>query len=133
MNLPAEAMEMATPIRLNRVALRAGSGGVGKFSGGAGTIREYEVLVDNVTFTHRGERHYSAARGVFGGGDGARAESVIIRADGTEHVIPSKIVTRLMCGDRVIVKTAGGAGYGDPATRDPIRAAADVADGISLV
>jgi N-methylhydantoinase B/oxoprolinase/acetone carboxylase alpha subunit len=124
MNLPAEAMEMATPIRLNRVALRAGSGGVGKFSGGAGTIREYEVLVDNVTFTHRGERHYSAARGVFGGGDGARAESVIIRADGTEQVIPSKIVTRLMRGDRVVVKTAGGAGYGDPATR----AAADAVD-----
>lgn len=130
MNLPAEAMEMATPIRLHRVALRAGSGGNGRFRGGAGTIREYEVLVDNVTFTHRGERHYSAARGVFGGGDGARAESVIARADGTEQIIPSKIVTRLMRGDRVIVKTAGGAGYGDPAMRDPARTAADAADGV---
>jgi N-methylhydantoinase B/oxoprolinase/acetone carboxylase alpha subunit len=130
MNLPAEAMEMATPIRLNRVALRPGSGGSGQFRGGSGTIREYEILVDNVTFTHRGERHYSAARGVFGGGDGARAESVIIRADGTEQIIPSKIVTRLMRGDRVIVKTAGGAGYGDPTTRDPSRVAADVADDV---
>lgn len=130
MNLPAEAMEMATPIRLHRVALRAGSGGNGRFRGGAGTIREYEVLVDNVTFTHRGERHYSAARGVFGGGDGARAESVIARADGTEQIIPSKIVTRLMRGDRVIVKTAGGAGYGDQAMRDPARTAADAADGV---
>lgn len=130
MNLPAEAMEMETPIRLNRVALRAGSGGAGQFRGGLGTIREYEVLVDNVTFTHRGERHYSAARGVFGGGDGARAESVIIRADGTEEIIPSKIVTRLMRGDRVIVKTAGGAGYGDPAARDKVHTAADAADGM---
>jgi len=117
MNLPAEAMEMETPVRLNRVALRTGSGGAGQFQGGPGTVREYEILVDNVTFTHRGERHYSAARGAFGGGDGARAESVIVRADGTEEIIPSKIVTRLMRGDRVIVKTAGGAGYGNPADR----------------
>jgi N-methylhydantoinase B/oxoprolinase/acetone carboxylase alpha subunit len=83
MNLPAEAMEMETPIRLNRLSLRAGSGGAGTHRGGLGTLREYEVLTDNVTFTHRGERHFSAARGVFGGGDGARAESVILRADGT--------------------------------------------------
>lgn len=115
MNLPAEAMEMETPLRLHRVALRDGSGGVGRFHGGPGTIREYEVLTDNVTFTHRGERHFSQARGVFGGGDGARAESTIIRVNGTEETIPSKIVTRLMRGDRVIVRTAGGAGYGDPA------------------
>jgi N-methylhydantoinase B/oxoprolinase/acetone carboxylase alpha subunit len=128
MNLPAEAMEMETPIRLNRMALRAGSGGEGAFRGGPGTVREYEVLTDNVTFTHRGERHFSAARGVFGGGDGARAESVIVRADGSRETIPSKVVTRLMRGDRVIVKTAGGAGYGDPAARDPSRRAAEAED-----
>ncbi len=129
MNLPAEAMEMETPIRLNRLSLRAGSGGAGTHRGGLGTLREYEVLTDNVTFTHRGERHFSAARGVFGGGDGARAESVILRADGTTETIPSKIVTRLMKGDRVILQTAGGAGYGDPALRSADATAADVADG----
>ncbi len=89
MNLPAEAMEMETPIRLHRAAVRSGSGGSGQFRGGLGTIREYEALVDDTTFTHRGERHFSAARGVFGGADGARAESEIIRADGTKEIIPS--------------------------------------------
>ena len=120
---------METPIRLNRMSLRAGSGGAGTHRGGLGTLREYEVLTDNVTFTHRGERHFSAARGVFGGGDGARAESVILRADGTTETIPSKVVTRLMKGDRVILQTAGGAGYGDPALRSADATAADVADG----
>lgn len=129
MNLPAEAMEMETPIRLNRLSLRAGSGGAGTHRGGLGTLREYEVLTDNVTFTHRGERHFSAARGVFGGGDGARAESVILRADGSTETIPSKVVTRLMKGDRVILQTAGGAGYGDPALRSADATAADRADG----
>lgn len=129
MNLPAEAMEMETPIRLNRVALRTGSGGPGTHRGGLGTEREYEVLTDDVTFTHRGERHFSAARGVFGGGDGARAESMILRVDGSIETIPSKIVTRLMKGDRVILRTAGGAGYGEPARRSPAAVADDVADG----
>lgn len=129
MNLPAEAMEMETPIRLHRVALRPGSGGDGALRGGLGTEREYEVLTDNVTFTHRGERHFSAARGIFGGGDGACGESTILRTDGTTETIPSKIVARLMKGDRVIVRTAGGAGYGDPTKRTEAMRQSDVADG----
>ena len=129
MNLPAEAMEMETPIRLHRVALRPGSGGDGQFRGGLGVEREYEVLTDNVTFTHRGERHFSAARGIFGGSDGAKAESIIVRADGSTETIPSKIVTRLMKGDRVILRTAGGAGYGDPGRRTQNTRQADAADG----
>jgi N-methylhydantoinase B len=44
-------------------------------------------------------------------------------------VIPSKMVTRLGLGDRVIVRTAGGGGYGDPIRRGPEREALDVADG----
>ncbi|HVY16343.1 MAG TPA: hydantoinase B/oxoprolinase family protein [Rhodopila sp.] len=129
MNLPAEAMEMETPIRVNCVALAAGSGGVGEYRGGLGTVREYEMLVDGVAFTHRGERHFSRARGLAGGGDGASADGVILRTDGTRQVIPSKIVTRLNRGDRVIVQTAGGGGYGDPNHRDAGRAAQDMADG----
>ena len=129
MNLPAEAMEMETPIRLHRVALRDGSGGNGRHRGGLGTVREYEALVDDVTFTHRGERHASAARGMAGGGDGMRAESTIVRRNGDPETIQSKIVTRLMRGDRVIVRTAGGAGYGDPTLRDAAALAADAADG----
>ncbi|MSP05633.1 MAG: hydantoinase B/oxoprolinase family protein [Acetobacteraceae bacterium] len=129
MNLPAEAIEMETPIRLNRVALRPDSGGAGTHRGGLGTIREYEMLADGISFSHRGERHYSAARGVAGGSDGASAASDIYRADGSVEPIPSKIVTRLNKGDRVVVQTAGGAGYGDPAKRDHAAIARDRADG----
>ena len=120
---------METPVRLNRVALRPDSGGDGEHRGGLGTIREYEVLVDDVSFTHRGERHYSAPQGLFGGKEAARARSVIHRRDGTREEIPSKIVTRLNKGDRVVIETAGGGGYGDPARRSAATRAADLADG----
>jgi N-methylhydantoinase B len=129
MNLPAEALEMEAPIRLHRVALRPGSGGVGEWRGGLGLVREYEVLEGDVSFSHRGERHFSAASGLAGGGEGAPARSVIRRVDGNEEVILSKIVTVLRPGDRVTVETAGGGGYGDPARRAAVETAADVANG----
>jgi N-methylhydantoinase B len=135
MNLPAEALEMEAPIRLRRVALRAGSGGEGEWRGGLGIVREYEVLdgpgASDVSFSHRGERHFSAAAGLHGGKDGARARSVIHRADGSEETIPSKIATTLRPGDRVTVETAGG-GYGDPRRRSRYRIAADLADGKAI-
>ena len=129
MNLPVEAAEMETPIRFHRVALRPDSGGQGTHRGGLGTIREYEILADDVSFTYRGERHFSSAKGLFGGGDGARARGTILRRDGSIEEIPSKIVTRLHAGDRVVVETAGGAGFGDPALRHPDAIRDDVADG----
>jgi N-methylhydantoinase B len=129
MNLPAEALEMEAPIRLHRVALRPGSGGAGEWRGGLGLVREYEVLEGEVSFSHRGERHFSAAAGLAGGQEGAPAHSMIRRADGSEEVIPSKIATMLHPGDRVTVATAGGGGYGDPAGRAAVLVEADVANG----
>jgi N-methylhydantoinase B len=129
MNLPAEAMEMEAPIRVHRVALRTDSGGAGAFRGGLGVVREYEVLEGDVSFSHRGERHFSAAGGLAGGADGARARSQIRRADGRVEEIPSKIVTTLHPGDRVVVETAGGGGYGDPRRRATPRIVDDTRNG----
>jgi N-methylhydantoinase B len=57
------------------------------------------------------------------------ARTVIYRAGGGEEVVPSKLVTTLQAGDRIVFETAGGGGYGDPARRDPHRVRADLADG----
>src|SRR5262244_1100403 len=129
MNLPAEALELDVPIRVHQVALRRDSGGAGAQRGGLGTVREYEILHGEVRFTHRGERHFIAPNGRSGGGDGAMARTVIHRADGSEEVVPSKLVTTLHVGDRVVFETAGGGGYGDPARRDAQKVRADLADG----
>jgi N-methylhydantoinase B len=114
---------------VHRVALRPDSGGIGAQRGGLGTVREYEILHGDVRFTHRGERHFIAPRGRSGGSDGAMARTVIHRADGTDEVVPSKLVTTLHAGDRVVMETAGGGGYGDPGLRDPESLRADIADG----
>lgn len=129
MNLPAEAMEMEAPIRVHRISLRKNSGGPGKYRGGLGLVKEFELLGDTAVFTHRGERHYSAAQGSLGGSSGAKSETVIIRVDGTRKEVPSKMVTTLYKGDRVIVKTPGGGGHGSPKQRDYAQIAQDITDG----
>jgi len=129
MNLPAEALELDAPIRVHRVALRRDSGGAGARRGGLGIVREYEILHGEVRFTHRGERHFIAPKGRAGGHDGALARTTIKRADGRQETVPSKLVTTLRAGDRVVLETAGGGGYGAPSQRDRELLGRDLADG----
>ena len=133
MNLPAEALELDTPIRVHQIALRRDSGGAGAQRGGLGIVKEYEILSGEVRFTHRGERHFVAPKGRAGGGDGAMARTVIHRAEGGQETVPSKLVTTLNPGDRVVFETAGGGGFGDPSRRDRARVRSDLADGKTSV
>jgi N-methylhydantoinase B len=128
MNMPVEALELDFPLRMVRYELRPDSGGAGTFRGGLGVVREYEAVGDEVFLTHRGENHRSSVPGVAGGGAGARARSVITRADGREEIVPSKLMTVLRKGDRLLIETAGGGGFGDPRHRDRAALARDLGD-----
>ena len=64
-----------------------------------------------------------------GGGPGACARSWITRAGGTTETIPSKVVTRLAPGDKLVIETAGAGGYGPPSERSQDALARDAADG----
>jgi N-methylhydantoinase B len=133
MNLPAEAMELDAPIRINRWSLIAGSGGAGTWRGGLGQLKEFEILDDvagAVAFSHRGERHFVASAGAEGGEAGRTARSHIYRKeDGRTEEIASKTVTRLFPGDRLVIETPGGGGYGSPGARDATARAEDIANG----
>ena len=127
-NMPIEAIEAEFPLRMRRYGLRPNSGGAGTFRGGLGCVREYEVLAGPITLTHRGERFYCPAQGYAGGAAGAVSDTRIIRAGGEVEQVRSKIVTELQTGDRLVIETAGGGGWGDPALRDAARSADDIAD-----
>ena len=130
MNLPAEALELDAPIRVNRAMLRRDSGGPGAHRGGLGILREYEILHGEVRFTHRGERHFIAPKGRAGGADGVMARTVIYRRDGSRGGDPFQARDdACTLGDRVVFETAGGGGYGDPARRTAEQLRDDLADG----
>jgi N-methylhydantoinase B len=120
---------MEAPIRVHRVALSRDSGGPGTHRGGLGGVFEYELLDGEATVTYRGERHLCEAEGVADGMPGGRASAVIRRAGGGEEVVKSKIVSTLRKGDRIVIATAGGGGYGTPVEREPALVRADLRDG----
>jgi N-methylhydantoinase B/oxoprolinase/acetone carboxylase alpha subunit len=128
MNLPIEALGIEAPIRVLRFGLRADSGGAGRRRGGLGVIKEYEFLADDIRLTYRGERHFTAARGSLGGSAGAMSVATIYRADGRVETIASKTVTSVSRGDRLLVETAGGGGFGDPRERAPQALADDLSN-----
>mgnify|MGYP001144292747 CR=1 FL=1 len=112
-NTPAEAMELAYPLRVWRAELRRGSGGAGRHPGGDGIVREVEVLVD-ATLTLQSERRARPPWGLAGGEPGAPGRDVLVRADGTEVPLAAKGTWQLRAGDRVRVCTPGGGGWGPP-------------------
>ena len=117
-NIPIESLEMDYPfLRVERYALRPGSGGAGARRGGLGFERSYRILKDGVQFATYGDRFTSPAEGLFGADDGAPAETHIQRGDDV-IALRSKIGCPVQKGDLLVVRTGGGGGYG-PADRRP--------------
>lgn len=113
-NTPAEALEAELPIRLATAERRRGSGGAGRFPGGDGIRRTYQALADGISVSIRGERFARVPEGAFGGGAPQPAAARVIRADTTVEELPARSAVVLNDGDRLIVESAGGAGYGAP-------------------
>jgi N-methylhydantoinase B len=106
LSTPAEALELAYPLRVERHALRLGSGGEGKHRGGDGVIRELRVLED-CRLSLVGERRSHSPQGAQGGGEGLLGRNLL---NGEE--LPAKVTRALSAGDVVRVETPGGGGYG---------------------
>ncbi len=106
-NTPIESLEMHYPLRLRCYAIRDGSGGAGAQRGGDGTLREYEFLADT-TVTLLTERRYHAPWGVAGGEAGSAG---VNRFNG--EVIGAKQQLKAVAGDRLLIETPGGGGWGE--------------------
>jgi N-methylhydantoinase B len=109
LNTPVEALELAYPLRVERYALRTGSGGAGAHPGGDGVIREIRAL-EACRLSVLGDRRRHAPRGAHGGSDGAPGRTLV---NGEE--IPGKDTRPLASGDVVRTETPGGGGWGAPA------------------
>jgi N-methylhydantoinase B len=110
MNTPIESLEMTYPLRVWRYSLREKSGGKGKYTGGQGIIREYEFLSE-ATITLNMERRINAPYGLSKGKPGKTGVNTLIQGGQTKKV-GGKFTTRVQPGDRLIIETPGGGGWG---------------------
>ncbi len=106
MNTPVEVLEMEVPVRVERYALREGSGGAGQSPGGCGVIRDIRVL-QPCSLSLITERRRRGPGGLAGGGDGAPGRNLV---NGRE--VGAKAAVELVAGDVVSIETPGGGGFG---------------------
>jgi N-methylhydantoinase B len=125
---PVEIMEQQFPVLYHRYALHEGSGGAGQHRGGFGLDYEVELLKGTARASFVMDHGRFGPQGVLGGGDGG-VNRVVVTRDGEsttpEHLSKAQDIA-LKAGDRVLVRTPGGGGYGPASQRDPALVAEDV-------
>jgi N-methylhydantoinase B len=130
-NYPAEVIEHAFPLAMERNALNVeAGGGAGRRRGGFGTIREFRVLNPTGGFLLSSlGRSRTRPWGVAGGHEGTVNFFEVIRANG-EHLRGARVTSLPLAeGDLVRVVTGNGGGWGDPRQREGDLVRGDVADG----
>ena len=124
---PVEIMEQNFPVLYHRYALREGSGGAGTHRGGLGLTYELELRRGAARASFVMDHGRFGPQGALGGEDGAPNEVTVIQG-GVPYTplhLSKEQDIQLGPGDRVIVSTPGGGGYGLPEERDPVLIAED--------
>jgi N-methylhydantoinase B len=126
-NIPSEYLETYYPLIVEGYSTIMDTGGAGKHRGGNGVEKIFLLLEEGDISIHD-DRHLSQPWGILGGRPGGCSEKWLVRKDGSRQPLPAKVDNvRVYTGDRVIFRTAGGGGWGDPLERDPVRTRNDVA------
>ncbi|WCT74958.1 hydantoinase B/oxoprolinase family protein [Sphingomonas naphthae] len=106
-----EILETRFPVLLERFAIRAGSGGAGRWHGGDGVerhIRFREPMEAGIL----ANRRIVPPAGIAGGGDAAPGVNRVVRADGREEALASCASVAMAPGDLFVIETPGGGGFG---------------------
>ncbi|GAA5902068.1 uncharacterized protein JCM6883_000481 [Sporobolomyces salmoneus] len=129
-----EILERRYPTILHQFTLREGSGGEGKYRGGDGIIREIE-FTEPVQCSILSERRVFHPYGLEGGGDGQTGRNIWVKKlraeDGDlppdvkeEDAQPRKVylggkaTVKMGKGDRIVIETPGGGGWGKKPTTE---------------
>jgi len=106
-----EVLEQRYPVRIVRFAIRRGSGGAGRWHGGDGVIRDVEFL-EPMQAAILSNRRRVAPAGLAGGEPGACGRNYLLRRDGRVEQLGATAAVALEAGDRFVIETPGGGGYG---------------------
>jgi 5-oxoprolinase (ATP-hydrolysing) len=115
-----EILERRYPVILHTFAIRPHSGGQGLYRGGDGVIREIEFLEDGIQVSILSERRVYKPYGLKGGADAKKGLNIWIRHEKSsqgKQVIRTLNMTGKNSapfgrGDRIVIHTPGGGGYG---------------------
>ena len=106
-----EILETRLPVRLDQFAIRRASGGPGAHKGGDGVIRVVTFL-EPMRANILANRRRVPPRGIEGGADAQSGRNWVERIDGTVEMLSATAYAEVEPGDRFVIETPGGGGYG---------------------
>jgi 5-oxoprolinase (ATP-hydrolysing) len=106
-----EVLEFRFPVRLDGYAIRAGSGGAGRWRGGDGGVRRVRFL-EAMTAGILSNGRVHPAFGGSGGAAGAPGVNRVERADGRVEPLGHIGSVEMAPGDVFVIETPGGGGWG---------------------
>jgi N-methylhydantoinase B len=126
-----EVIETRMPLLVESSRLAVDSGGAGRSRGGLAMTRALRVLAPGTRYSLLSDGAVVPAFGVLGGLAGVPVGAWIERQGAASYFdTPGKVAGHLIeAGSTLMVRSAGGGGYGDPLERDPERVALDVREG----
>ena len=125
---PIEILESEYPCLVTRFDIVPDSGGAGRWRGGLSLLREYELLED-ATIVRRFDKTKFPPQGLNGGQSGRRARFMIKLGTPQEHETGASGRYDMKAGERFLLQTAGGGGYGDPSKRTREAVLQDIREG----
>jgi len=108
-----EILETRLPVRLDQFAIRRGSGGLGAHRGGDGVARALTFL-EPMRANILANRRRVAPHGIAGGADAQAGRNWVERVDGSVEMLSATDSADVSAGDRFVIETPGGGGYGTP-------------------
>ena len=106
-----EVLEWRFPVVLESFAIRTGSGGAGRHTGGDGTVRRIRFL-EEMTVAMLSNRRDIPPFGLAGGAPAAPGRNWVERAGGRVDELAGTATSEVGPGDVLVVETPGGGGYG---------------------
>jgi 5-oxoprolinase (ATP-hydrolysing) len=106
-----EILETRLPVRLDKFAIRRGSGGQGAHTGGDGVIREMTFL-EPMRANILANRRRVPPRGINGGSDAQAGRNWVERTDGSVEMLSATASADVRASDRFVIETPGGSGFG---------------------
>jgi 5-oxoprolinase (ATP-hydrolysing) len=106
-----EILETRLPVRLDQFAIRRGSGGKGAHRGGHGVVRAITFL-EPMRANILANRRRVPPRGIHGGSDAQPGRNWVERTNGSVEMLSATAHADVQSGDRFVIETPGGAGFG---------------------
>lgn len=128
-HVPVEVTEREFPVRYRVLELWPDSGGAGRFRGGLGYKVELDWLKGEASLALRRERHVFKPWGIHGGGEAPVCRTELRRADGSDRILPAKMVLHIKAGETLKYWSTGGGGAYPAWQREVTAVLDDVLDG----